>query len=117
MSSSQNNTNNVALNTSSPQHQLNDPSQSLRSGSRATVQTQVSLPANIERVFSSAIHSKNTSAQSDDAYPTRATLGTERQLGVQPTPEDGIAIDGQPNPPEGHAGFGDGKTQKASLVL
>ncbi|KAG1849474.1 hypothetical protein F4604DRAFT_1686852 [Suillus subluteus] len=112
MSSSQNNTNNAALNTSSPQHQLNDSSQPLRSGSRAT---------------------------SDDAYPTRATLGTSSAgqtrmrarargntafttLGVQPTPEvlqmeSQLNIDGQPNPPGGHAGFGDGETQKASRVI
>lgn len=89
---------------------------------------------------SSEIHGNEASAESD-ADSTRATIGTpsagrtapgldshqsesargntaftsERPLGVQPTPEGGVAIGGQPNLPEGHAGFGDkviGKTQK-----
>ncbi|KAG1731027.1 hypothetical protein EDB19DRAFT_1641009 [Suillus lakei] len=132
MSSSQNNTNNAALNTSRPQHQLHDSSQPLPGfGSRATVQTQDYSPANIERMSSSVIHGKDTPTESDDADSTRATHGTpsagdtgpdshqsesargntaftsERPLGVQPTPEGGVAIGGQPNLPEGHAGFSD----------
>ncbi|KAG1767372.1 hypothetical protein EV702DRAFT_754999 [Suillus placidus] len=137
---SQNNTNNAALNTSRPQHQLHDSSQPLPgSGSRAAVQTQDYSPANIERMPSSVVHGKDTPTESDDADSTRATIGTpsagrtardshqsesargntaftsERPLGVQPTPEGGVAIGGQPNLPEGHAGFSDkviGKTQK-----
>jgi hypothetical protein len=76
------------------------------------------------------------SHQSESARGNTA-FTTERPLGVQPTPEGishsimaiksdsqilagGVAIGGQPNLPEGHAGFGDkviGKTQKASFVL
>lgn len=142
MSSSQNNTNSAALNTSRPQHQLHDSSQPLPgSGSRAAVPTQDYSPANIERMSSSEIHGKQATAESDDTDSTRATIGTpsggrtapdldshqsesargntafttERPLGVQPTPEGGVAIGGQPNLPEGHASFGDkviGKTQK-----
>lgn len=71
------------------------------------------------------------SHQSESARGNTA-FTTERPLGVQPTPEGinhsimaiksdsqilagGVAIGGQPNLPEGHAGFGDkviGKTQK-----
>ncbi|KAG1796983.1 uncharacterized protein HD556DRAFT_1431181 [Suillus plorans] len=142
MSGLQNNPNNAALNTSRPQHQLQDSSQPLPgSGSRDAVQTQDYSPANIERMSSSVIHGKNTSTESDDADSTRATMGipsagrtgpdscesesesarsntastNERPLGAQPTPEGGVSIGGQPNLSEGHAGFGDkviGKTQK-----
>lgn len=133
--------NNAALNTSRPQHQLHDSSQPLPgSGSRDAVQTQDYSPANIERMYSSVIYGKNASTESDDADSTRATMGipsagrtgpdsacesesarsntastNERPLGVQPTPEGGVSIGGQPNLSEGHAGFGDkvvGKTQK-----
>ncbi|KAG0699603.1 hypothetical protein DFH29DRAFT_983463 [Suillus ampliporus] len=132
-SSSQNNTDNAVLDTSRPQHQLHDSSQPLPgSGSRAAAQTQDYSPANIERMSSSVIHGKNASTESDDADSTRATRGTvpdsqqargntaftsDRPLGVQPTQEGGVAIGGQPNLPEGHAGFGDkaiGKAQKVA---
>ncbi|KAJ8590345.1 hypothetical protein M405DRAFT_737003 [Rhizopogon salebrosus TDB-379] len=152
MSFTSQNTNNAALNTSRPQHQLHDSSQPLPgSESRAAAQTQDYSPANIERMPSSAIHDRTESvssnASSDDADSTRATRGTssavdtgagvgahhqldspqsasahgntaftsDRPLGVQPTSEGGVAIGGQPNLPEGHAGLGDkmvGKTQK-----
>jgi hypothetical protein len=49
---SQNNTNDAALNTSDPQHQLHNSSEPLPgSGSRNAAQTQDYSPANIEDVF------------------------------------------------------------------
>ncbi|KAG1750415.1 uncharacterized protein EDB91DRAFT_1243992 [Suillus paluster] len=108
MSSIQTHPNNDALNTSPPQHQLHDSSEPLPgSGSRAGTKTQDYSPANIERMESQEAHG-NTEFTSD------------RPLGVKPTPEGRVAIGGQPNQPEGHAGFGDkviGKTQKAGLVI
>jgi hypothetical protein len=82
MSSSQKNTNNAVLNTSSPQHRLHDSSRVLPgSGSYAAVQTQDYSPTNIECISSCVIHGKDTSAQSDDANFTRAAL--------EPTPSAG----------------------------
>ncbi|OJA14378.1 hypothetical protein AZE42_07744 [Rhizopogon vesiculosus] len=43
---------------------------------------------------------------------------SDRPLGVQPMSEGGVAVGGQPDLPEGHAGLGDkiiGKTQKVDL--
>jgi hypothetical protein len=81
MSFTSQNTNNTALNTSRPQHQLHDSSQPLPgSESRAAAQTQDYSPTNIERMPSSAIHDRTVSvssnASSDDADSTRATRGT-----------------------------------------
>ncbi|KAG0699601.1 hypothetical protein DFH29DRAFT_983462 [Suillus ampliporus] len=135
-SSSQNNTDNAVLDTSRPQHQLHDTSQPLPgSGSRAAAQTQDYSPANIERMSSSVIHGKNASTESDDADSTRATRGTgpDSQQARGNTAFTtarlvfnlckkvltfcGVAVGGQPNLPEGHAGFGDkviGKAQKVA---
>ncbi|KAG1816793.1 uncharacterized protein BJ212DRAFT_1299534 [Suillus subaureus] len=115
MSSSQNNTNNIALHTSRPQHQLHNSSLPLPgSRSHTTVQTQ------------------DYSSLQGCIYGIRMMLGTEVQtcigvrvlmvtppspaseaLGVQHMPQGGI---GQPNWPKDHAGFSDGTTQKAGLM-
>ncbi|KAH7882723.1 hypothetical protein F5I97DRAFT_1931333 [Phlebopus sp. FC_14] len=45
----------------------------------------------------------------------QTAFNSERPLGVAPAPEGGVAIGGQANLPEGHAGLGDkivGKTEK-----
>ncbi|KAG2112928.1 hypothetical protein BD769DRAFT_1754922 [Suillus cothurnatus] len=137
MSSSQKNTNNAVLNTSSPQHRLHDSSPVLPgSGSYAAVQTQDYSPTNIECISSCVIHGKDTSAQSDDANFTRAALEPTPSAGrTRPASErerschsiiaiashwymlvGGAAIGELSNPPEGHgARFGDmvvGKTRK-----
>lgn len=84
---SQDNTDNAALNTSRPQHQLHDSSQPLPgSGSRAAAQTHDYSPENIERMSSSVIYGKTESPPSrgsvDDADSARATRGAPSAVGT-----------------------------------
>ncbi|KAF9221796.1 hypothetical protein BS17DRAFT_710360 [Gyrodon lividus] len=128
-------------NYNAPRHQLHDPSQPLPgSDVPAAAQTQGYLPENKRLPVSDPAGATQqptgqigtedlTACQSGKGQGAagpggfaaqhgsqgRTAFNSERPLGVAPTPEGGVAIGGQSDLPEGHAGFGDrfiGKTQK-----